>query len=274
MALPRSTLAQWVGVCGVRQPLVDALKDEILSCAVLHADETPVAMLKPGNKKTHRAYLWTYAPGAFEKLKAVVYDFCESRAGEHARTFLGDWTGALVCDDFAEYKQSFTLGILEAGCLAHSRRKFFDLHVSDQSQIAEPALQYIAQFYAVEREVKNLHSDERRQIRQAQSKLLADAMHEWMQLQRQKITDGSATAKALDYSLRRWGALTRFLDDGQLPIDNNWIENQIRPIAIGRNNWLFAGSLRAGQRAAAVVSLIQSAKLNGHDPYAYLRDVL
>ncbi len=126
MALPRSTLAQWVGVCGVQlQPLVDALKGEILSHAVLHADETPVAMLKPGNKKTHRAYLWAYAPGAFEALKAVVYDFCESRAGEHARTFLGDWKGALVCDDFAGYKQSFTLGILEAGCLAHSRRKLY-----------------------------------------------------------------------------------------------------------------------------------------------------
>ena len=99
-------------------------------------------------------------------------------------------------------------------------------------------------------------------------------LDQWMLLQRQKVTDGSAIARALDYSLKRWTALTRFLDDGQLPIDNNWIENQIRPIAIGRNNWLFAGSLRAGQRAAAVMSLIQSAKLNGHDPYAYLKDVL
>ena len=126
MALPRSTLSAWAGVCGVQlQPLVDALKNEILSHAVLHADETPVAMLKPGNKKTHRAYLWAYAPGAFEDLKAVVYDFCESRAGEHARTFLGDWKGALVCDDFAGYKQSFALGITEAGCLAHSRRKLY-----------------------------------------------------------------------------------------------------------------------------------------------------
>ena len=95
-----------------------------------------------------------------------------------------------------------------------------------------------------------------------------------MLLQRQKVPEGSASAKALDYSLRRWVALTRFVDDGQLPVDNNWIENQIRPIAIGRNNWLFAGSLRAGQRAAAVMSLIQSARMNGHDPYAYLRDVM
>jgi transposase len=274
-AVPRSTLAQWVGVCGVRlQPLVDALKSSMLQHAVLHADETPVAMLKPGNKKTHRAYLWAYAPGAFEDLKAVVYDFCETRAGEHCRTFLGEWKGSLVCDDFGGYKLGFTNGITEAGCLAHARRKFFDLHVSNKSQIAQQALLYISQLYDVEREVKHLHADERRHIRQTQSKPLADAFHQWMVLQRQKITDGSATAKALDYSLKRWTALSRFLDDGQLPIDNNWIENQIRPIAIGRNNWLFAGSLRAGQRAAAVMSLIQSAKLNGHDPYAYLKDVL
>ena len=117
-----------------------------------------------------------------------------------------------------------------------------DLHVSNKSQIAAQALLYISQLYDVERDVKHLTTDERRHIRQTQSKPLADAMHQWMVLQRQKITDGSATAKALDYSLRRWGALTRFLDDGQLPIDNNWIENQIRPIAIGRGNWLFAGS--------------------------------
>ena len=274
-AIPRSTLAQWVGVCGVQlQPLVDALKSSMLQHAVLHADETPVAMLKPGNKKTHRAYLWAYAPGAFEDLKAVVYDFCETRAGEHCRTFLGEWRGSLVCDDFGGYKAGFANGITEAGCLAHARRKFFDLHVSNKSQLAEQACAYISQLYDVEREVKHLHADERRQIRQTRSKPLADAFAQWMRLQRQRITDGSATAKAMDYSLKRWDALTRFLDDGQLPIDNNWIENQIRPIAIGRNNWLFAGSLRAGQRAAAVMSLIQSAKLNGHDPYAYLKEVL
>jgi len=275
LGIPRSTLGAWVGLCGVQlQPLVDALRQELLGHRVLHADETPVAMLKPGNKKTHRAYLWAYAPGAFEDMKAVVYDFCESRAGEHARAFLGAWQGALVCDDFSGYKQSFTQGITEAGCMAHSRRKFFDLHVSNKSQIAGQALSYLSALYDVEREVKTLSIDERLQIRQAKSKPLADAFHQWMELQRRQITDGSATAKALDYSLKRWGALTRFLDDGQLPIDNNWAENQIRPVAIGRKNWLFAGSLRAGQRAAAVMSLIQSARLNGHDPYAYLKDVL
>ena len=274
-AIPRSTLSQWVGVCGVQlQPLVDALKSAMLQHAVLHADETPVAMLKPGTRKTHRAYLWAYAPGAFEDLKAVVYDFCETRAGEHCRSFLGQWRGSLVCDDFGGYKAGFACGIREVGCLAHARRKFFDLHVGSKSQIAQQALDYIGQLYGVERAVKHLNPDARRQARQTQSRPLADAFYQWMLLQRQKITDGSATAKALDYSLKRWTALTQFLDDGRLPIDNNWIENQIRPIAIGRNNWLFAGSLRAGQRAAAVMSLIQSAKLNGHDPYAYLKDVL
>jgi transposase len=273
--IARSTLAQWVGICGVRlQPLVDALKTEVLSHSVLHADETPVAMLKPGNGKTHRAYLWAYAPGAFEDLRAVIYDFCESRAGEHARTFLGKWKGSLVCDDYAGYKAGFVSGITEAGCMAHSRRKFFDLHVSSKSEIAGQAVAYISQLYDIEREIKDLKSDERLTMRQDRSKPLAIKFHEWMLLQRRQILDGSATAKALDYSLKRWTALTQFLDNPQLPIDNNWIENQIRPIAIGRNNWMFAGSLRAGQRAAAVISLIQSAKLNGHDPYAYIKDVL
>ena len=275
LGIARSTLAQWVGSCGVQlQPLVDALKDEMLGHSVLHADETPVQMLKPGNGKTHRAYLWAYAPGAFEDLKAVVYDFCESRAGENARSFLGQWRGSLVCDDFAGYKASFAHGMTEVGCLAHARRKFFDLHASSKSQVAESALQQIGMVYEVEREVQNLTPDARQRIRQARSRPLLDALHRWMLLTRQKITDGSATAKALDYSLKRWAALTRFVDDGRLPVDNNWIENQIRPIAIGRSNWLFAGSLRAGKRAAAVMSLIRSAKLNGHDPYAYLKDVL
>ena len=275
LAIARSTLGAWVGSCGVQlQPLVDALKADILQHSVVHADETPVQMLKPGTGKTHRAYLWAYAAGAFEETKAVVYDFCESRAGENARLFLGDWRGSLVCDDFSGYKQLMTQGVTEVGCLAHARRKFFDLHASSKSQIAQSALEHLGKVYDIEREIKELLPEERRRIRRERSKPLLDALHQWLLLNRQKITPGSATAKALDYSLKRWAALTRFVGDGQLPVDNNHIENQIRPIAIGRSNWLFAGSLRAGKRGAAVMSLIQSAKLNGHDPYAYLKDVL
>ncbi|MBB3009925.1 MULTISPECIES: IS66 family transposase [Cupriavidus] len=275
LAIPRSTLAQWVGMCGVQlQPLVDALKEQILQHRVLHADETPVAMLSPGKGKTQRAYLWTYCPGAFEDLRAVVYDFADSRAGEHARNFLGNWKGQLVCDDFTGYKALFAQGITELGCMAHARRKFYDLHAASKSQIAQDALQYIGELYEIEREVQQLAAQLRLEIRQQRARPIADALHAWMTGQRARVSEGSAIAKALDYSLRRWTALTRYLEDPQVPIDNNWCENQIRPVALGRSNWLFAGSLRAGRRAAAAMSLLQSARLNGHDPYAYLKDVL
>jgi transposase len=272
--IPPSTLGAWVGSCGVQlQPLVDALKEAMLSHDVLHADETPVAMLKPGNGKTHRAYLWTYCPGAFESMKAVVYDFTETRSGKNAEAFLGAWRGKLVCDDYSGYKAIIAKGVTECGCLAHARRKFFDLHANNKSQIAEQALGYFGQLYDVERDLQDLNADARRQLRQTRARPVADALHAWMAVHRLKVPDGSATAKALDYSLTRWEALTRYLGDGTLPPDNNHVENQIRPVAVGRSNWLFAGSLRAGQRAAAVMSLIQSAKLNGHDPYLYLKDV-
>lgn len=210
----------------------------------------------------------------FADLKAAIYDFAPSRAGEHARTFLGDWRGKLVCDDYAGYKAGFGNGITEIGCMAHARRKFYDLHEANKSELAAKALEYIGGLYEIERETKDLPPDMRREIRQTKAKPLADALHQWMLAHRQKVPDGSGTAKALDYSLKRWEALTRYLDDGAVPIDNNWVENQIRPWALGRSNWLFAGSLRSGQRAAAVMTLIQSAKLNRHDPYAYLKDVL
>jgi hypothetical protein len=125
----------------------------------------------------------------------------------------------------------------------------------------------------VERAAVNADSQARLEARRT-ARSLADALNQWLRQQRQRVPDGSATARAIDYSLKRWPALTRYLDDGDLPIDNNWVENRIRPIALGRQNWLFAGSLRAGKRAAAVMSLIHSAKLNGLDPYGYLRDVL
>jgi transposase len=275
LPIPQSTLAQWVGQMGVAlQPLVDALKDEMLAHPVLHADETPVAMLDPGAGKTHRAYLWSYSIGAFEPVKAVVYDFAESRAGKHAQNFLGEWRGTLVCDDYSGYKALIAEGVTEAGCMAHARRKFFDLHTHHQSQIAGEALAYFQKLYIIECELTELEHDDRRRLRQEQAKPVLDEFESWLKGRRQQVPNGSATAKAIDYSLRRWAALIHYLHDGQVPIDNNWIENRIRPIATGRKNWLFAGSLRAGQRAAAIMSLIQSAKLNGHDPFAYLKDVL
>jgi len=286
LAIARSTLAQWVGECGVQlQPLVDALVAEMLKTSVLHADETPVAMLKPANLrdgKTHKAYLWSYCTTSFNPMRAVVFDFDESRGGQHVREFLGlpgdehnlGWKGKLVTDDFSGYKACFELGVTEAGCMAHARRKFHELWANHGSQVGEQALKFFVKLYEVEREVKQLKPNERKAIRQDRSKPIADALHQWLMQHRQKVPDGSATAKAIDYSLKRWKALVRFIDDGDLPIDNNWVENQIRPISIGRKNWLFAGSLRAGKRAAAVMSLVHSARLNGHEPHAYLKDVL
>jgi transposase len=275
LAIPDSTLAQWVGRCGVQlQPLVEALRDVLLQETVLHADETPVAMLKPGNGKTHRAYLWSYCSTSMSALKAVVFDFADTRAGEHARIFLGNWQGTLVCDDFSGYKALFKQGITEAGCMAHARRKFHELWANHKSQIAEEALKLFGVLYEVERQAQEMDAGQRRQWRQQHGRPAADTLHAWLLAQRQRVPEGSATARAINYSLGRWEALTRYLDDGNVPIDNNWVENRIRPIAIGRNNWLFAGSLRAGQRAAAIMSLIQSAKLNGHDAFAYMKDVL
>jgi transposase len=275
LAIAQSTLGAWVGVCGVRlQPLVDALREQILRQDVLHADETPVQMLSPSKGKTHRAYLWAWATTQYSPLKAVVYEFTESRAGEHARAFLGDWQGKLVCDDFKGYKAGFRQGVTEIGCAAHARRKFFDLHANHQSEIAGQALKYFATLYEIEDEAAALDPDSRRALRRARSRLVMDALHEWMSAQRRLVPEGSAIAKALDYSLNRWEALTRYLDDGHVPMCNNWVENQIRPWATGRKNWLFAGSLRAGERAAAIMSLLRSAQLNEHDPYVYLKDVL
>lgn len=273
--IARSTLADWVGRCGVAlQPLVDAMRDALHQQTVLHADETPVAMLSPGKKKIHKAYVWAYTSTPFADMNAVIYDFAPSRSGENARRFLQDWNGKLVCDDYSGYKASFANKITEIGCMAHARRKFFDLHTANQSTLAEYALKQIKLLYRIEKQAKQLSNEDRLRVRQEQSKPILDGLHEWLILQRQNVPDGSGTAKAIDYSLKRWDALTRYCEDGAVPIDNNRVENQIRPWALGRNNWLFAGSLRSGQRAANVMSLIQSAKLNGLDPYAYLKDVL
>jgi transposase len=277
LALSRSTLAEWVGACGVQlQPLTDAMREILLTRPVLHADETPVPMLKPGLGRTHRAYLWSYSSSEHDDVQMVIYDFADGRGGIHAQAFLGDWAGKLVCDDYAGYKALFNRGIIEVGCMAHARRKLHDLYANHRSEIAEEGLRYFAALYEIEREGRELKldADGRRLLRQQRSKPAAEALRQWLTRQRGQVPDGSATRKAIDYSLGRWAALTRYLDDGDLPIDNNHIENRIRPVALGRSNWLFAGSLRAGQRAANIMSLIQSAKLNGHDPYRYLKDVL
>src|SRR6056297_705172 len=187
-AIPRSTLAEWVGRCGVAlQPLVDALREALMTQAILHADETPVPMLAPGKKKTHQAYVWAYASTRFDPLQAVVYEFAPSRAGKHARAFLQGWQGKLVCDDFAGYKAGFEQGMTEIACWAHARRKFCDLHASNKSSIAEQALGYIGQLYEIEMEANVLTAEERLAMRQTRAAPIIDALYTWLIAQRQRV---------------------------------------------------------------------------------------
>ena len=276
LRIARSTLADWVGTCGAQlQPLVDALREEILSHTVLHADETAITYMHHKKDKAQRGYFWVYAPGAYEDLKAVIYDFKPGRSGAHARAFLGDWRGSLMCDDYAGYKALFASGqVIEGGCWAHARRKFHDIYQANGSKVAEQALWQIQQLYQHEAEAKNLSPPARLAYRQRHLGPALTQLETWLRSQFELVPPNSAIAKAIRYSLSNWTALTRLLEDAQLPMDNNAVENLIRPLAVGRKNWLFMGSEKAGQRAAAVMSLIQSAKLNGHDPHAYLKDVL
>jgi transposase len=281
--IARSTLAQWVGECGAQlQPLVQALAQELRRHVVLHADETPVAMLKPKHLrdgKTHKAYIWSYCTTSANPTKAVVFEFSEGRSGENVREFLrlstpNAWQGTLVTDGFSGYTACFDKGVTSAQCMAHARRKFNDLGANHRSEVGRKALRYHQCLFRIEREIEALPSNERQRIRQRKSRRVLAVFHRWLLAQRQLVPPGSATMKAIDYSLKRWKELTRFLDDGDVPISNNWVENHIRLIALGRSNWLFAGSLRAGKRAAAIMSLLHSARINGHDPYAYFKDVL
>ena len=276
MPLSRSTLAEWVGRVGVAlQPLVDRLAVLLRQRPVLHADETPVAQLDPGRGKTQRAYLWAYRSNDLGTgPPIVVFDYQTSRSGSHARDFLTGWQGHLMVDDYAGYKALFRNGVIELACMAHARRKFFDLFAASQSPIAAQALRCIGELYAIEHSGKAMDVDARRELRHSLAKPKLAALHAWLNHIRLTVADGSGTAKAIDYSLRRWSALVCFADTGFLPIDNNPVENTIRPIAIGKKNWLYAGSERAGKRAAAIQSLMGTAKLNGLDPYVWLKDTL
>jgi len=274
--LSRSTLAEWVGRVGVAlQPLADRLAVLLRERTVLHADETPVAQLDPGAGKTKKAYLWAYRSHVFDDdPPLLVFDYQPGRQGEHVRHFLAGWQGHLMVDDYAGYKALFNTGITELACLAHARRKFFDLHAANQSPVAAEALRRIGELYAIEQQAQGMKTAERLRLRQREAKPKLAAWHHWLLETRGKTAEGGATAKALDYTLRRWAALIRYADSGDLPIDNNPVENAIRPIAIGKKNWLFAGSERAGKRAAAIQSLLGTAKLNGLEPQAWLKDTL
>ena len=274
--LARSTLAEWIGRIGVAlQPLADRLADLLRQRSCLHADETPVRQLDPGSGKTRHAYLWAYRSNVLDEgPSVVVFDYQTSRAGAHVRAFLQGWHGHLMVDDYSGYKALFTAGATELACLAHLRRKFFDVHAASGSPVAEEALRRIAQLYAIEQQGAGMTPPQRLLLRQQKAVPVLTDLHAWLLTTQRTVAVGSGTARAIDHALKRWPALQRYVSSGSLPIDNNPVENARRPIAIGKKNWLFTGSERAGRRAAAIQSLFATAKLNGLDPARWLADTL
>jgi transposase len=271
--LRRTTLAEWIGVMGWQlKPLVDRLRGKLLQCPVLHADETPVAQLDPGAGKTHRAYLFAYRSTGDPPI--VVFDYCPTRAGRHAAVFLGEWRGALMVDDYGGYKQLFAAGVTELACWAHARRKFFEVWKASGSTRAQAVVERMAELYAIEAELRGLDAATRGRERQQRLAPKLAAFKGWLDELRSTALGNSGLARAIAYTERRWPALARVVEDGRYPIDNNPCENAIRPVALGRKNWLFTGSETAGKRAAAIMSLIATAKVNGIEPHAWLTDVL
>jgi transposase len=278
--LDRSTLADWVGgVNRTLEPLLDSLRNYALQATKLHADDVPVPVLAPGNGKTKTGRLWTYVrddrPSGSEQAPAVWFAYSADRKSEHPEKHLARFRGTLQADAFPGFNRLYEKGgVVEAACWAHVRRKFYDLFEAHASPIAKEALDRIAALYGIEKEIRGRPPDERQQIRETRAAPLLDSMHAWFKQSLSKLSKKSDVTVAIHYALARWTQLLRYVHDGRLEIDNNAAERAVRDVALGRKNYLFAGSDAGGERAAAMYSLLGSAKLNGLDPAAYLSHVL
>lgn len=277
-----STLSDWVGaVSATLQPLVDLIKDHARAGPRIHADDTPVPVLAKGRTKTGR--LWTVVrddrPFGGADPPAAAYFYSPDRSGEHPRAFLKDFAGIMQADAFSGFGQLYALGreagvILEAACWAHGRRKFFELADLKKAPIAIAAVRRIDALFDIERDINGLPAAARLAARQTRSNPLIADLEGWLRAQRAAVSAKSEIGKAIDYLLKRWPAFARFLDDGRVCLSNNAAERALRGIAVGRRNWTFAGSDEGGRRAADMYTLIETAKLNGVDPSAWLADVL
>jgi transposase len=278
--LHRSLLAQWVGqTAALLAPLTDALRAHVIAADVVHADDTPIPVLAPGLGTTKTGRLWTYVrderPAGGVAAPAVWFAFSPDRKSEHPQHHLREFTGILQADGYAGFSKIYQGGkVSEAACWAHVRRKFFDLYQANKSATSSEVLDRIAALYAIEGQIRGRAADERCAVRRERSRPLLDALHVRLHEMLGHLSQKSATAGAIQYALRRWEALLRYCDDGRIEIDNNAAERALRCVALGRKNYLFAGSDAGGDRAAAIYSLLGTAKLNGHNPEAFLRDVL
>jgi transposase len=277
--LDRSTLADWVGQSArLLRPLVDAVGAHVMAADRIFADDTTVPVLDPGRGSTKTGRLWCYVrddrPFAGAAPPAVLYRYSPDRKGEHPRSHLAGYRGILQADGYAGYSGIYESGVTEAACMAHCRRPFFELHASDGSPLALEALQRIAALYAIEDTIRGQPPEVRLRVRQAQSAPLFANLRTWLEQTLTRISGKSQLASAIRYMLTRWDALTLVLRDGRACIDNNAAERAMRSIPLGRKNWLHAGSDAGGERAAAIFSLTETAKLNMLDPEDYLRQVL
>lgn len=274
--LSESTMGDWVGSAHeLVRPLIDALRRYVFGTAKLHTDDTPIAVLWPGNGKTRQARLWTYVrddrPHGSTQAPAAWYCYSPDRKGIHPQTHLKDYSGILQADAFAGYNAVYATGrVLEAGCWAHARRHFYDIHEKHPSAITSHALDTIASIYKIEADIRGKPPDERRAMRQARTAPIVADLHAWLKEQLLTISKKSVTADAIGYALNQWQALIRFLDDGRIEVDNNAAERALRAVGVGRKNYLFLGLDAGGERAATMYSLLGTAKLNGLNPEAYL----
>jgi hypothetical protein len=261
------------------RPVVAAIGSHVLAADKIHGDDTPVRVLAPGTGKTATGRLWVYVrddrPWRGDAAPAVLYCYSADRRGEHPRQHLGGFGGILQADGYAGFNELYRAsGVTEVACWAHVRRNFFDIHAASGSALAKGALDRIAALYGVEDAARRQPADERRRIRQVRAGPLLIDLKSWLEATAARLSRKSELATAIRYALNRWIQLTRYRDDGRLEIDNNAAERAIRTVALGRKNWLFAGSHEGGLRAATLYSVIETAKLNGIDPEAYLRDLL
>ncbi len=278
--LDRSILARWIGeVAALLEPVAEVLRRYVLDTDKLHGDDTPLPVLAPGTGRTKIGRFWTYVrdnrPAGDKSAPAVWFAYSPNRKGEHPQQHLANYKGILQADAFAGFNRIYEGGaIQEAPCMAHIRRKFFDLVKAHNSPIASEAVARIAALYRIETQIKGRPPDERQAIRSSQARPLFDDLRRWLEQALTQLSPKSDTAAAIHYALGLWDALARYLDDGRIELDNLIAERALRPVAIGRRNYLFAGSDSGGRRAAILYGLIGTARLNGLDPEAYLRYVL
>ena len=278
--LSESTVGDVVG--GAHQllrPLMDALQRYVFAAPKLHADDTPIDVLAPGNGKTKQGRLWVYTrddrPAGDPTAPAVWFRYSPDRKGIHPQAHLKDYVGILQADAYAGYNPIYDSGqVLEAACWAHARRKFYDIHEAQPTPVTTYVLAQIGELYKIEGGIRGSPPERRREVRQEYSKPIVEALHAWLTAQLATLSRKSVTADAIGYAMNQWQALTRYLDDGRIEIDNNAAERALRAVAIGRKNYLFLGSDAGGERAATMYSLLGTVKLNGINPETYLRHVL